>query len=485
MQSRYVGPSLNFPRACLLAAPTPLSAATEVLLVEDQLEEGCQSQSAALEEEACKAAESQLAQMGGSPLAPAALAATLADIVLAPGRLSRSALATALSTLGCAVQREQVLAADLQELRQQLPRWVAGAAATAGASAAAAAAGSSGSSAVIARWTALLRAYAAAWQQQHLPLALLQLPPQGDTTCALMLARRGGLVTALRLAAAPELALKDGLPGDWHSMASEAAESATLVLEAASAVAAAAGGSQLARLLWASMREGTDVGAILLPALVRALAGGAPAAATAAAASSGRLGFPGGSATPASAHSQWRAECRKLPLRVARLCSHAADSSTGGFAAAVAAALNILGSDYEDASRLRSSLPAVTKPIRAVLLATLAQVCVLHAALCSACCSVSAERPSAVYPVAARQATACLGPPLTHRPARSSSRLCRCPGPSCKCCPSLRCCCSTCCGPKPLHTGACCLKTACRLRQCCCRGRWTCCKQRRWHTGAP
>jgi len=46
----------------------------------------------------------------------------------------------------------------------------------------------------------------------------------------------------------------------------------------------------------------------------------------------------------------------------------------GGFAAAVAAALDILSSDYEDASRMRSSLPAVTKPIRAAVLATLAQV---------------------------------------------------------------------------------------------------------------
>ncbi|PRW20989.1 kinase [Chlorella sorokiniana] len=356
--------------------PGEVSAATEVLLIEDQLEEGCQSsEAAAQEEEACKAAEAQLAQLGSGAPAPAALAAALADVVLAPGQLSRSALAAALAALGCAVQREEVLAADLQELRQQLPRWVAGAAATAGASAAATAAGSGGgSSALLAKWTALLQAYAAAWQQQHLPLALLQLAPQGDDSCTLMVARRCGLVTALRLAAAPELALKDALPEEWHKVASEAAESATLVLEAASAVAQAAGGSQLARLLWAGMREGTDVGAVLLPALVRALAGGAPAAAAAAGAGSGRLGFPGGAAAPASAHSQWRAACRKLPLRVARLCSSAADSSTGGFAAAVAAALNILGSDYEDASRLRSSLPAVTKPIRAVVLASLAQV---------------------------------------------------------------------------------------------------------------
>lgn len=345
-----------------------------MLLIEDQLLEGCQSQAAALEDEACKAAESQLAQLGSGAPPPAALAAAQADIVLAPGRLSRSALAAALAALGSAVQREEVLAADLHELRQQLPRWVSGAAATAGASAAAAA-GSGGSSALLAKWGALLRAYAAAWQQQHLPLALLQLPSQGEATCTLMLARRGGLVTALRPAAAPELALRDALPADWHHMASEAAESAALVLEAASAVAQAAGGSQLASLLWASLREGTDVGAVLLPALVRSLAGGGPAAAAAAGAGSSRLGFPGGAATgPASAHSQWRAACRKLPLQVARLCSSAADSSTGGFAAAVAAAINILSSDYEDATRLRSSLPAVTKPIRAVLLATLAQV---------------------------------------------------------------------------------------------------------------
>ncbi len=370
-------PLLNNPHALTLcfASLQPTSTATEVLLIEDQLKEGCQSESAALEEEACKAAESQLAALGGSPPQPAALAAALADVVLAPGRLSRSALAAALATLGSAVQREEVLTADLQELRQQLPRWVAGAAATAGASAAAAGGGGSGgSSALLSKWTALLQAYAAAWQQQHLPLALLQLPPQGEATCTLMLARRGGLVTALRPAAAPELAVADALPSDWHQSASEAAESATFVLGAASAVARAAGGSQLARLLWASMREGTDMGAVLLPALVRALAGGAPASAAAAGASSGRLGFPGGAAAPASAHAQWRTACRKLPLHVARLCSSAADSSMGGFAAAVAAALDILSSDYEDASRMRSSLPAVTKPIRAAVLATLAQV---------------------------------------------------------------------------------------------------------------
>lgn len=331
--------------------------------------EGCQQgASLALEEEVWRAAEGQL----GATSAPSAarLSAAFADAVLAPGRLSRPALADALARLGCSAPREEVLLADLAELKQQLPRWVAATASTAGATA-----GAAGGcvSSVLPKWTALLQAYSAAWQQQHLPVALLQLPPDGDSH-PVLLARRGGMVTALRGASAPELALREALPAEWQA-AGDDAQRAAVVLEAAAAVAQAAGGSQLGRLLWACLQDGQDLGVTVLPALVRSLAAGSPSAA--AVSGSGRLGFPGAAAAGAggSAHAQWRAACRKLPLELARLCSRAADS--GSFAAAVAAALRVLESNFHDASRHRSALPALTRPIRGVALTTLAQVCLV------------------------------------------------------------------------------------------------------------
>lgn len=178
----------------------------------------------------------------GAALPPGALGSALADAVLAPGRLSRAALAGALAALGSGVPREAVVGADLEELRRQLPRWVA-------AVPAAAAAGTGGgpTGALLARWGALLRAYARAWQDAHLPLALLALPPQGDAHSLMLLARRGGMVTALRPAATPETSLKDGLSADWHQAAPQDAAKASAVFVAAAAVFEAAGGSLAAR----------------------------------------------------------------------------------------------------------------------------------------------------------------------------------------------------------------------------------------------
>lgn len=219
--------------------------------MEAQLLEGCQDSSDALavEEEAWRAVESQLSS-GGSGGAPpaAAIGAAFADAVLAPGRLSRPALHAALGALGSGVSREAVLAADLADLRQHLPRWVAAIpAAAAGAAVAGSAAASSPAAATLARWSALLAAYSRAWQAAHLPLALLQLPAQGGSGAMLLLLRRGGLVTALRPAAAPELALHNALPVDPQQGVAQDAQQAEAVLEAAAAVFKAAGGGQLAR----------------------------------------------------------------------------------------------------------------------------------------------------------------------------------------------------------------------------------------------
>ena len=109
----------------------------------------------------------------------------------------------------------------------------------------------------------------------------------------------------------------------------------------------------------------------VLPAIVRSLAAGGTAAARPTSTGGGRGGFSGlaGGSEGAAAHAQWRATCRKLPLRLARLCS-----GQPSFAAAVATALRVLGSDYQDTGKIRSSLPAITKPIRTTILCTLAQV---------------------------------------------------------------------------------------------------------------
>ncbi len=226
-------------------------AAAEVQLIEAQLTEGCQASSAALaiEEEAWRAVESQLGGSSGGGAPPAAaIGAAFADAVVAPGRLSRPALHAALAVLGSGVSLETVLAADLADLKQQLPRWVAAIpAAAAGGAAAGGAAANSPAAATLARWSALLAAYTRAWQDAHLPLALLQLPPQGDSGALLMLLRRGGLVTALRPAATPEMALQGALPGEWQQAAAQEAQQAEAVLEAAAEVFKAAGGAQLAR----------------------------------------------------------------------------------------------------------------------------------------------------------------------------------------------------------------------------------------------
>ena len=239
--------SRNFCRwPCLL-----LPAATSVQLLEDQLLEGCSGDSQQqqppeqqLQDEVWRAVESRLGGGAAGQLPAGALAAAFTNALTAPGRLSRPALHAALAQLGSSTSLEEVLQGDLADLKEQLPRWLA---ATAGGAAAAAAAGAAGGSgAALCKWTALLRAYAAAWRRQHLPLALLKLPQKG-VSHALLLARQGGLITGLRPAAAPELAQHDTLPPEWQQAGAEGAEEAAVVLQAAKAVFQAAGGAQLAR----------------------------------------------------------------------------------------------------------------------------------------------------------------------------------------------------------------------------------------------
>jgi hypothetical protein len=358
-------------------APFP-AAETQVVLLEDQLMEGCTAGEALeVQREAWRAVESQLgsgsgsaaaaAGGGGAGLPPAALAAAFVDGVAAPGRLSRAALATALRALGAEVARDDVLGADLAELREQLPRWVAAATPGGGGGG-----GGSPCAAALVRWSAFLEAYAAAWQEEHRPLALLQLPPQGETH-TLLLARSGGLFTALRGAATPEVVLQtSAAPPDWQVGDAAAAEAAAPALAAAAELQAAAGGGQLSRLLWACLRHGLDPEAAVLPAVVAAVAGGSgggPAPPPAAASGRRSMFGGGGGEEGAEARRRWRAACRALPLRLARLCGDA----DGGAAGAVAAALRMLGCDWQDAARVRSPLAAMPPTLRAAALATLAQ----------------------------------------------------------------------------------------------------------------
>ncbi|EFN52609.1 hypothetical protein CHLNCDRAFT_138668 [Chlorella variabilis] len=317
-------------------------SATQVTLLEEQLLDGCQAgQAVQVAGEAWRALEAQLNGGATPALGPAALAAACADAVVAPGRLSRPALLAALGLLGSRVEAEEVAQADLAELKEQLPRWVAATAQPAGPIGGTAGGALSG---VLAKWTAFQEAYAAAWQLQHAPVALLQVPPQGEPH-SLLVARQGGMFSVLRGAAAPELALHDELPPAWQAAAEE-------------------------ELLWACMREGLDLSATVLPAVVRSVAGGTVGAPPAAAAGGGRLGFPGGGGGGGGdARAVWRAACRRLPLQLARLCG----GEGAGFVAAAAAALSALGVDWRDASRVRSPLAAVTGPIRTAALGTLAQ----------------------------------------------------------------------------------------------------------------
>ena len=117
-----------------------------------------------------------------------ALAAAFVPVVLAPGRLSRPALASALESLGCGVSLEAVLQAELSELSDLLPDWVSGVSGTD----------------VMGRWHVFLQAYASAFQQHHAAVALL---PEGcpELTGRVMV-RAGGVVSLIRSAAPVEYA---------------------------------------------------------------------------------------------------------------------------------------------------------------------------------------------------------------------------------------------------------------------------------------
>ncbi|KAL4855567.1 Nuclear pore complex protein NUP160 [Chlorella vulgaris] len=345
----------------------PPDTETLVQLVEAQLVEGCgAAEELQLQQQVWQCVEDKLAQPSDSGtaaggLTPAAVAAAFADAVIAPGRLSRPALHAALVQLGSQLELEEVQQPDLGSLQELLPGWVAAAphlpaaAASSGGSTAA-----RGSAAVLAQWTAFLQAYAAAWAQQHRPIALLQLPPQAEQR-SMLLARQGGMFTSLRGAVAPEIALHQALPPIWHRMAAEEALEAEEVLRAAAAVNAAAGG-QLGRLAWACLQQGMDADAVVLPALVAALVRGT-ARATAAGGSSGggRTSFlSGGGGGGSDASIKWRAACRRLPLQLGHLW---ASGDPGVFAAAVASALKVLGSDWHDCTKLRSPMAAASRPV--------------------------------------------------------------------------------------------------------------------------
>lgn len=381
-------------RAAALLTPISVDPAAETLvqLVEAQLVEGCgAAEELQLQQQVWQCVEDKLAQPSDSGtaaggLTPAAVASAFADAVIAPGRLSRPALHAALARLGSQLELDEVQQPDLGSLQELLPGWVAAAphlpaaAASSGGSAAA-----RGSAAVLAQWTAFLQAYAAAWAQQHRPIALLQLPPQAEQR-SMLLARQGGMFTSLRGAVAPEIALHQALPPVWHRMAAEEALEAEEVLRAAAAVNAAAGG-QLGRLAWACLQQGMDADAVVLPALVAALVGGT-ARATAAGGSSGggRTSFlGGGSGGGSDASVKWRSACRRLPLQLGHLWP---SGDPGVFAAAVASALKVLGSDWHDCTKLRSPMAAASLPVRTAALSTLAQAgpaaCCLLPAACAA-----------------------------------------------------------------------------------------------------
>ena len=276
----------------------------------------------------------------GGAAASDALGWAFLPAALAPGHLSRAALASALETLGCGVSRDSALQADLAELAEHLPAWVARAAGSGG----------------IKGWHAFLRAYADAFAAAHAPVALL---PQGSPELtARLLVRQGGLASVVRPATPAEYAAAGSVCGEqWARLSAADSEPAAALLGAAAAVGAAAGGPFLARLLLACAQQGASAEAEVLPAVVDAL--------TAA-------GRTGSGAAAEAWYADWRAACRRLPLDLLRSCGSLAEG--GRLGAAVEGCLALVR-NQEGQGRLASRLGRPRGSVRQAALAAAAQVC--------------------------------------------------------------------------------------------------------------
>ena len=116
---------------CTPCLPTPRCPATVASLIEDQVREAAAEEDAAPVLDALwRAVEAALARSAaaaGGHLPAEALQGAFLDVLLAPGRLSRPALAAALRALGGGgggtglPSAEEVGWADLEELRRALP----------------------------------------------------------------------------------------------------------------------------------------------------------------------------------------------------------------------------------------------------------------------------------------------------------------------------------------------------------------------------
>ena len=89
----------------------------------------------------------------------------------------------------------------------------------------------------------------AAPAEQHAPLALLVQPVQGgEGDTAVLLARRGGLLCALRPVTLVEHSEREGsMPQDWQDFSLQEAQQAQAALDAAATVCGAGGGDQIVR----------------------------------------------------------------------------------------------------------------------------------------------------------------------------------------------------------------------------------------------
>jgi hypothetical protein len=335
---------------------------TKAVLVEGQLLRGCGADGEGLEvqEEVWAAVEAAAAEAGAPHVAGAAAQAdAFLDLMLAPGRFSRRALRAALSALGCGgggAAAGAVMSADLPALRAALPGWLA-------------AGRAAGEGAGLRGWCALTRAYAAAYDRDHRPLALVQQLTHKERP-ALVVVRSGGMVSALRDAEPAELAARGLMHPSWGQLSPPGRAAARGLLLASGLVAEALGGPLTTRLMWGCLRRGASPQAVLGPAAVRAIAAGAPAA-----------GAPAAGAPAAPWRPDWRAHCRRLPLALMQQCGCA----PGEFAEGVQALLVLLGQQYHpQLPAKRSPMVAPTRQVAAAALATAAQVagaqveCVLH-----------------------------------------------------------------------------------------------------------
>ncbi|GAB4820336.1 hypothetical protein N2152v2_007382 [Parachlorella kessleri] len=355
-------------------------AAAVVHLIEDQLRElGCDDPAAPIYAVLWRAVEANLATAGpaaaasGAPAAasttPAGastssqqgepLAAAFMDALLAPGRVSRPALHAALGALsggghaGGLPSLELLAQSGLEEVRQQLPGWLA--AATAGA------ANWQGAGA-LGPWCALARAYSSAWAREQPLLALVQAGPAAAG--GVLLVREGGWVSHIRQGAAPELAFKAEVPATYavdHASTAAQVEAVAAVLQAASQLMAALGGPVLGRLAWSCLQRGLDLRGSVYPAFIAALAtgGGGPPPQW------------GQNSDTRAQWTEWRAQCRMLPLELGRLLGKAPR-----FADVLGQVLEMLQGEYSlHGTGEQKLLQAPARQVTGPLAAAAAQVC--------------------------------------------------------------------------------------------------------------